>query len=216
MRFLGTRIWAEAFSFFFRHPIALAPIAPLLMIPFLSDALSTALIGQENRDGHLQPAVALQQALRALPALLRLKLFYFARAFAWALIPIYGVIRDIDERLAWGMSSNVIMLESEMDFAKARTRCEGLVAEFRGECIRVLFTMPVTLLVPIAVALAVGRSPWVFWAVIGAVIWIILPASAAANTYLYLWIREQEDTRVSANTVASRASVPAPVGPQPI
>lgn len=193
--FFGIRMWLRVAGFFLRHPLTLLILAPLLFVPLLADALITALIAQERESGRLQPVAAVQRALRVMPAFIRLKLFYFARSVAWALIPIYGLIRDIDERLAWAMSSNVIMLEDRTDFATARARCEALVAQFRGECIRVLFTVPVTLMSLIFIALALANATWMFWCTFGALIFLVLPASAAANTYLYLWMRAAEEAQ---------------------
>jgi hypothetical protein len=192
VRFLGTRIWMQSLSFYVRHPLALAAVAPLLLMPLFADVLTAALIGQGRRSRQLQPMAAVQQALQAMPAFLRLKLFYFARGLLWSLVPIYGLIRNIDERLAWAMTSNVVVLEGHTDFATARTRCEGLVANFRGECIRVLLTLPVTLLIPVFVGIALAQARWILWLILLATVFVFIPASAAANTYLYLWIRDEE------------------------
>lgn len=192
MRFSGSRVWRHAGSFFLRNAAALGVIAPLLVIPFLTDALTAALIDQERREGRLQPGAAIRRTLRAMPAFVRLKVFFFARATLWGLVPIYGIFRDIEERLAWAMSSNVVVLEAPRDFDDAKCRCQDLATTFRGECVRTLITMPCLLAVPIAIFMALVVQPWMFWVAIAAFVWLWLPGSAAANTYLYLWMREQE------------------------
>src|SRR5262245_23906846 len=88
MRILGTRVWIRCVSFFVRNALSLLVIAPLLIVPFVTDALVTILIDQEQREGRPRPVAAVQQELRGLPAYERLKLYYWLRAFAWALIPI--------------------------------------------------------------------------------------------------------------------------------
>ena len=58
-------------SFFFRHAIALLPILPLLWTPFLSDLLHSILIRNEVRGRPLSPAHPAGEALRLLPAFVR-------------------------------------------------------------------------------------------------------------------------------------------------
>jgi hypothetical protein len=188
-------VWTRAGSFFVRHAAVLVAMTPLLVLPFVSDALLAALIDQDEREEHLRPGAALQRALRALPVVARLKLYYYARATAWSLVPVYGLFRDVDERLAWAMSSNVVVLEGRTDFSTGRMRCQALAAAFRGECIRTLITMPCLLILPIAILLALAVSPWIFWTAVAAFVWLWLPGSAAANTYLFLWMREDERSR---------------------
>lgn len=192
MRFSAVGTWIRALSLFFRHILEIGPFALLFLVPFVSDLFSTALVAQERQNGQLRPGLALQQILPALPAFARLKLYYYVRALGWGLIPIYGLIRGIDERLAGAMSSNVILLEPPTSFSEGAARCEDLVSEFRGESSAVLIRVPLLLLFGVAVLLALGHSPWAFWTAIGMFIWLLLPGSAAANTYLYFWIREQE------------------------
>jgi hypothetical protein len=192
VRFSGSQTWRQAGAFFVRNAGTLAVLSPLLVIPFLTDALTATLIDQERREGQLRPGSAIPRTLGALPAFVRLKIFFFARATLWSLVPIYGLIRDVEERLAWAMSSNVVALEGRRDFDDARGRCQDLVATFRGECVRTLITMPCLLAVPIAIFMALVVQAWMFWVAIAAFVWLWLPGSAAANTYLYLWMREQE------------------------
>ncbi len=186
-------------SFFFRHGLVLAPWAPLLFVPFLSDALTAALIAQEQLHGRLSPLAAARQALLAMPRFIRLKMWYYVRALGWGLIPVYGVIRDIDERLAWAMSSNVAVIEGQASFAGGATRCETLVTSFRAECTRVLATIPLVLLVPLLVMLVLTKSTSEWWAIVLVLAWFWFPASGAANTYLYFWIcgREKQRSRVN-------------------
>jgi hypothetical protein len=203
MRFSGLRIWSESGSFFLRHVFVLTPMAPLLVLPFVSDALVAVLIDQERSEGRLQPAAAIRQALRRMPAFLQLKLYYYARAVTWGLIPIYGLFRGVDERLAWAMSSNVAILEARTDFSGSRARCQALVSEFRGPCIRALITIPCLLVLPIAFLLALVVSPWMFWLAVAGLIWLWLPGSSAANTYLYFWIRGNENEESSHGTAVA-------------
>ena len=69
---------------------------------------------------------------------------------------------------------------------------QDLATTFRGECVRTLITMPCLLAIPVAIFLALVVQPWMFWVAVAAFVWLWLPGSAAANTYLFLWMREQE------------------------
>jgi len=194
MPFSASRIWSQAVSFFFRHIIVLAPLAPLLVVPFMGNAFIVALVGREQRDRPLQPTVAFRQALHAMPALVRLKLYYFWHS-PWGLV---RGLRARNPRSLSAMCSMVTVLENQTDFSAAKARCEELVDQFYREFIRV-WRSSLLLFLPIILLLAVGDSSWIFWSAAAAVIWLWVPGSAAASTYLYLWIRDQEANTSSAN-----------------
>jgi hypothetical protein len=192
VRFSGSRVWRHAGSFFLRKRRGARVIAPLLVIPFLTDALTAALIDQERREGRLQhrggdPTDAARDAgLRPTEGLL------LRSCHPLGLVPIYGIFRDIEERLAWAMSSNVVVLEAPRGFRRRQMPLPG-----PGDDVPRRVRAHVD-----HDAVSPGRShrdlhgarraALDVLVAIAAFVWLWLPGSAAANTYLYLWMRERE------------------------
>jgi hypothetical protein len=114
----------------------------------------------------------------------------------WSLVPLIGWVKDVEFRVAWGMASNVLLLEG-VSGAECRTRCQDIARHGdRGMLIRTFITIPILLYLGTIVLYVIGeqlvRGDWLFVCLILFVFWLSLPASAAANTFAYLEAVSQE------------------------
>ena len=201
----GLQIWEAALTFHIRHIRFLWPMLPLLCVPIISDALHTILIVRNGHQNNGSRTQATLQALEAAPELLRMKLFFWGMTGLWALIPIYGWIKEIDYRLAWGMASNVLILEG-LKSSDGIDRCwELLQTSEKALAIRALFTFPSIVTFCLLGLLALPGAPLWLWLV--SMLWILIPASAAANTYCYLGLLKS--TREHSTKNASPSSYKA-------
>jgi hypothetical protein len=161
----------------------------------LSDVLHSYLIRQVHRGESLRPSVAFTAALRAFSATLAMKLVFEARGLLWGLLPIVGIPRVVHHRICWGLASNVVAFEGRHG-ADGRTRCEEL-ADASDVCgPRALVFVPSLLSVAILLA-ANFAPPWlrgraVFWLGAAAILWLVVPASAAVNSFFYLDLVRRE------------------------
>jgi len=190
------RIWGKVFGFYFEHWSDLLAILPLLFVPVFTDALHTLLIQQHVRQRTLRMGDSLRQALHTTMPLLEVKWGFWWRSTLWGMIPLIGWLKDAQLRVAWGMASNVMLFEGAED-AACRTRCEDLSRHPDGALLaRTLMTIPTLLLMSTVVLYVIGEQlvaggwPFVVW--IAFAVWIILPASAAANTFAYLEVASQQ------------------------
>jgi hypothetical protein len=120
---------------------------------------------------------------------------FWWRSVLWGMIPLIGWVKDAQLRVAWGMTSNVLLLEGPRETA-CRMRCEELSRHpDHGVLVRSLITVPVLLslsaFVLYVIAEQLAGASWLFalWVLI--TFWIVIPASAAANTFAYLEVVSQ-------------------------
>lgn len=202
------RLWRAALAFHLRHALALLPIAPLLCLPIYTDVLHTVLIRQ-SREGGLQPWAAASAALRALPMIVWLKWGSELRGLLWSLIPLVFFMRVIEHRLCWGLASNVVVFEAR-SYANADERCMNLARTGYDVGLRALFALPVIFFVASTIAANLAgeatHSRWVFWLWMATLFWVAFPGAAAANTFYYLQLVEQE---AAAEAEAPAAPAPA-------
>lgn len=202
------RLWRAALAFHLRHALALLPIAPLLCLPIYTDVLHTVLIRQ-SREGGLQPWAAASAALRALPMIVWLKWGSELRGLLWSLIPLVFFMRVIEHRLCWGLASNVVVFEAR-SYANADERCMDLARAGYDVGLRALFALPVIFFVASTIAANLAgeatHSRWVFWLWMATLFWVVFPGAAAANTFYYLQLVEQE---AAAEAEAPAAPAPA-------
>lgn len=189
-------IWGRVFGFYIEHWSNLLAILPLLFLPVFTDALHTILIQQYVRQRTLRMVDSLKQALETTMPLLGVKWAFWWRSTLWGMIPLIGWVKDAQLRVAWGMTSNVMLLEG-MSGAACRRRSEELSRHpDRGVLVRALITVPALLNLCVIVAYVMGErlveGGWalVLWLLI--TLWIFLPASAAANTFAYLEVAPQQ------------------------
>lgn len=201
----GFGLWRAALAFHLRHALALLPIAPLLCLPVYTDVLHTVLIKQW-REGGLRPRTAALEALRALPMIVWLKWGSELRALLWSLVPLVFLMRVIEQRLCWGLASNVVVFEGRR-YHNADERCMTLARTGYDLGLRALFALPVLFFTISAIAANLAgeatHSRWVFWLWMAVLFWLAFPGAAAANTFYYLRLAEQE------------AAAEAPAAPAP-
>jgi hypothetical protein len=183
-------IWSRVFGFYLDHLPALLVILPLLFVPVFTDALHTVLIHQHVKQRVLRMGDGLKQALKATMPLLEVKMAFWWRSTLWGMIPLIGWVKDAQLRVAWGMTSNVMLLEGASDTA-CRMRCEDISRHADPSLlVRSLITVPVLLYVITVVLYVIAEQlvggGWLFALWIVFAFWIALPASAAANTFAYL------------------------------
>jgi len=188
-RWPAIRVWARVVRFQITHVKLLLCLFPLLWIPVYADALHTALVRQALEGRKLDRPAAVREALSALLPLLGMKLHFFAVTLLWSLIPIYGTIKDVRYRLYWAMASNVILLEG-LSGSEGRRRCRELIeSPASGFALRTLFTLPSLLGAAFCVLGAYSAMygmPAFFWICLLLLLWLVIPASATANTFAYL------------------------------
>ena len=191
--------WRCAARFHAAHAGQLLPWLPVLCTPILSDVLHSCLIRQTRRGESLRVGAALADSMRALPATLALKIVFEAQGLLWGLLPIVGIPRVIHHRICWGLASNVVVFEGRRG-ADGRARCDALANASDVHGVRALFLIPVLLVIAIIV-MANVVVPWlqsraVFWIGIAGVLWVVVPASAAVNTFFYLDLAAREEDGV--------------------
>ena len=188
----STDVWKKALSFHARNFGLLLPIFPLLFVPIVSDALHTILIGQMQEGRIQQRSEMVLKAFQAVPKLLGMKLYFWGAAVLWAFVPVYGWIKEIDYRLAWGMASNVLLLEGTAN-RTGIARCYEIIEKpEKGSLIRSLFTIPSMGLFCLACISVIPTSA-MYWGSVLLILWVSIPVSAAANTYCYVQLRGVEE-----------------------
>ncbi|HKC93496.1 MAG TPA: hypothetical protein VKB81_05690 [Nitrospira sp.] len=183
-------VWADVFRFYTQYPVQLLMILPLLFLPVLTDALHTLLVAQHRRNQQLNVGQAVIQAVDWSGPLLMVKAHLWLRGIPWAMLPVIGWVKNVKLRLAWGLCSNVLLLEGKVGTA-CRVRSEELSQSAEmGFLVRSLITMPAILLiisvVPYVFADAFVEGSWLFFVWLAFWFWVMLPASGAANTFAYL------------------------------
>lgn len=189
-------IWGRVFGFYVEHWLDLLVILPLLFLPVFTDALHTLLIQQHIRQQALRMGDSLKQALKTTMPLLGVKWAFCWRSALWGIIPLIGWVKCAQLRVARGMASNVMLLEGASDEV-CRLRSENLSRHRdRGLLVRTLVTIPALLYMSTIVLCVMGEQlaagGWVFAFWIVFALWIVLPASAAANTFAYLEVASQQ------------------------
>ena len=193
MRLKGLAIWNQALSFHLGNWKTLLPVFPLLCFPVVGDALHSLLIAQQIQGKGLHPRQAAREAWGYLAPLFSMKVYFEGAALLWGFVPIYGIFRDFRHRLHWAMASNVLVFE-RLSGEAGRNRCRELIQKEFSAGVRTLITVPALVVVGSIIAWLVLGMIWGtfysfgFWAVILISLWIGMPGSGAANTFLYLEI----------------------------
>jgi hypothetical protein len=197
MRFTSLHIWNQALSFYLTHWKSFLPALPLLCLPVVGDVLHSLLIAQNVQGKGFRPAQAVREVWSLVASLLSMKLYFEGAALLWSFIPIYGIIRDIRHRLHWAMASNVLVFE-ELSGEAGRNRCRELIQESFSLGVRTLVTVPGLLFFAFILAWVISGMffealySYGFWVLIAAVFWMVIPASGAVNTFLYLAITKRD------------------------
>jgi membrane protein required for beta-lactamase induction len=95
------------------------------------------------------------------------------------------------------MASNVLVFEN-LPGEAGRNRCRELIQKEFSMGVRTLVTVPALLIVGFLLAWLVGGMVFEafysfgFWVLIAVIFWIIIPASGAVNTFLYLYITKSK------------------------
>ena len=134
----------------------------------------------------------LLETFRTFPRFIRVKIFFFICALIWGYIPFIGWFVDFHYRIRWAMCSNVVVFEN-LSGDKARDRCKLLADKIiQAKQTGVLFAIPNILIflfvLIFAVSITLLRTSLFLWLLYFGCLWIVLPASAAVNTILYLSI----------------------------
>lgn len=189
-------IWGRVFGFYIEHWSDLLAILPLLFLPVFTDALHAILIQQYAGQRTVSMGDSLKQALKTTMPLLGVKWAFWWRSTLWRMIPLIGWGKDAQLHVAWAMTANVMLLEG-MSGAACRMRSEELSRHpDRGVFVRTLITIPILLKLCVIVAYVMGEwlveGGWflVLWLL--PTLWILFPASAAANTFAYLEVASQQ------------------------
>jgi len=196
-------IWNQALSFHFSNWKTLLPAFPLLCLPIVGDVLHSLLIAQKVREKELLPVQAVREVWNLVPSVLTMKLYFEGAAILWGFVPIYGIIKGIRHRLHWAMASNVLVFE-KLSGEAGRKRCRELIQEAFTLGVRTLVAVPSLLFVGFILVWVIGGMFFEafysigFWVLIAVIFWMIIPASGAVNTFLYLEI--QKDLNSSAQT----------------
>ena len=197
MHFTSFNIWKQALSFHLTNWKILLPAYPLLCVPVVSDVMHSLVIAQKEQAKEVHPAQAAREVCRLLPSLLSMKLYFEGAAFLWGFVPIYGVIRDIRHRLHWAMAPNVCVFEKLFGEA-GRDRCRELIQREFSMGMRTLVTVPGLLFVGFVLVWVISGTffdtayAYGFWVFVIAVFWLIISASGAVNTFLYLAITKSK------------------------
>ena len=194
----GIDIWLDAGRFHLRYATRLACVAPLLVVPVISDLLQSILIRQAILTNSVLPAKAVRECFRSAWDLFIIKLGFEIVASLWCIIPFYGYIKAIDYRLRWGMASNVIAFEGLAGTA-ARERCRNIIdSHSQGIGVKTLVLTPLFVMISVLVIWIVCGSvyqPMYFYGFLVYVVlylWILIPGAGAANTFIYLQLRKRE------------------------
>jgi hypothetical protein len=193
VRFPNLRLWSGAISFHSHHWKDLFPIAPLLFVPVFNDALLAILIRQHtpgNRDLHIR--AALREAVEIVPDLLSMKIHFWLAAWLWSYLPLYGWMKDLEERTNWALASNVIAFEGLIGVI-GRDRCKQLTHQMPpASSIRVLVTIPALIIATCMVIIAISAffldTSLFFWTCGIIIAWTLIPGSSTVNSLLYLSI----------------------------
>ena len=188
------RVWRSALRFHVGLTLRQPLLLPLLCVPVFGDALHAVLIGQQAGTGAVQGSRAIREAWDVTPALLGMKLRFELPALAWSLVPIYGLIQGMRHRLYWAMASNVLVFEG-LKGAPGAERCRALVdGDDLRLILRTLVIVPAVILVLLLVFVVMVvtfsglDTPATVTLYVLALLWVLAPGSAAANTFLYLTI----------------------------
>ncbi|TFB09271.1 hypothetical protein E3V36_07080 [Candidatus Marinimicrobia bacterium MT.SAG.2] len=200
-------IWTDSAIFYVTHLSHLLLLFPLLCVPIVTDALQSLLIRQKTQGQVLSPLSAARQVWPFVVPLFRIKLLFEVRALLWGMIPIYGWVRAIKDRLHWAMASNVVVFEG-LSGKAAHDRCRELIDKYSaGIGNRALFTVPTAISVMFLIAWVVAGTIYQpfyaqgFWLFLLMMFCLIVPWSGAANTLLYLeLIRREKSLFVAERT----------------
>jgi hypothetical protein len=185
------KIWKRALLFHIRHLSDLLPLFPLLCIPLWTDCFHSVLIKQEiENNGKIDPFKGIGKALVLMPSFIAVKFNFYIAAILWSFIPIIGWYEDFIYRIKWAMTSNVIVFE-ELEGVNAKNRCEKLSEKLiHRKGTNSLVAIPFFLISFVLLFLTFTASTFdgsiIFWISVLAGIWILLPGSAAVNTFTYL------------------------------
>ena len=109
-----------------------------------------------------------------------------------------GWMKGIEYRLRWGMASNVIVFE-DLRGAAAKERCRELIDRYSsGIAVRALVIVPMFIMLAILLLWMTSGSAYDpiysygFWFFLITYFWLIIPWAGAANTFLYLQLRNRE------------------------
>ena len=202
-------IWKQALSFHFSNWKTLLAVFPFLCLPVVGDVLHSLLIAQKVREKELLPVQAVREVWNLVPSVLTMKLYFEGAAILWSFVPIYGIIRDIRHRLHWAMASNVIVFE-KLSGEAGRMRCRELIQKEFILGARTLLTVPALLIVGFLLAWLIGGMVFEalysfgFWVFLAIIFWMIIPASGAVNTFLYLEMRSREAASPPGNEPRGR------------
>ncbi len=197
MRFSSLDIWNQALNFYLTNWRSFLPALPLLCLPVVGDVLHSLLIAQKVQGKEFRPAQAAREVWSLVPSLLSMKLYFEGAALLWSFIPIYGIIRDIRHRLHWAMASNVLVFEGFSGEA-GRKRCRELIQGSFSLGLRTLVTVPGLLFAAFILVWVISGTfldafySYGFWVLIAAVFGMVIPASGAVNTFLYLAITKRD------------------------
>ncbi len=198
----GFSIWKQAFEFHFLHGKDIFLLFPFLFVPVLGDVLHSLLIYEVNQKRPIDQLKILRRGIMLTPALFELKIYFFAAAFLWGFVPIYGIIQDLKYRQYWAMASNVLVFE-KLTGAAARERCRQLILFFpAGSGVRTLVTVPTFFFLVLTIAWMIGgevHKTFYFSGLlllIAAFYWLTVPISGAVNSLLYLcvWTNEKNSS----------------------
>ncbi len=188
-------IWLNVIRFYARNAATLFLILPLLIIPVFTDALHTLLVYQYSKHQNLRIGISIHQAFKATLPLLMVKARFWWRSILWGFIPVIGWVKDTQLRVAWGMASNVLLLEGQMHSTCTKRSEELAKHSASGLLLRTLVTVPSLLLfIGIVLYVVLDRfveGSWLLMCWFGMSVWLILPASATANTLAYLSVAKQ-------------------------
>lgn len=194
----GFAIWMDAARFHLHNARSLAGVLPLLLVPVVGDLLQSVLIRQHVETNRISPVRALRDGWRKILPLFVIKLKIEISALLWGLIPLYGYIKAIECRLRWGMASNVIVFE-DLTGVAAQDRCRELIDRYSsGIAVRTLVIVPMLIMLAILLFWVVSGSvfeliySYGFWFFFITYFWVVIPWAGAANTFVYLQLRNRE------------------------
>ena len=185
--------WKRAFRFHLHHRNDLFPVLPLLLIPLWTDCYHSALIRQEIKNGgKIHPLKAAVETLELFPSFAMAKFRFFFLAVLWSFVPIVGWSKDLRYRIEWAMTSNIIVFEKLAGEA-IHHRCNelidlGIVRKLTSSLLIIPGLLTAMIFVLFTFAMSIFPSSLFFWISVFIIAWIVLPASAAVNTFVYLAI----------------------------
>ena len=201
----GLAIWIDAVRFHLRYSPKLSAILPLLLVPVVGDLLQSILIRQHVETNRVYPVKAVQEGCKGFLTLFWVKLQLEIVAFLWGFIPIYGYIKAIEYRLRWGMASNVMAFENKKGAAIKDRCCELVDIYSPGIGVKTLVLTPMFLMIAVLLIWIISGTvfepiySYGFWFFFITYFWLVIPWAGAANTFLYLQLRNREAIKTSAS-----------------